>query len=279
MATVGWPAEFDRRVDPKGRRYYWAMGTPAIPGEGDLTDLQAWEQGYVTLTPLANRSDRTRDVGADAGLETFVEMKRQIRLQYREREMVAIKRLIGCVLSIAVSFSLTGCGSSSSSNSGGASMDQMANAADAQKTAKEQQQAAEASAKVAAEKKAAEAVAAAQNQPSAVPERKVGGRPAPEFGGYFGAIAGARRHVMNVVDSLSWIQGVRSFKAEEGRKPKNNDEFMKVVVTRYELQLPHIEDDEEYLYDPNGETDGDFGQLYVIKKGTAPASTPTPAAK
>lgn len=84
---------------------------------------------------------------------------------------------------------------------------------------------------------------------------------------------------MNVVDSLSWIQGVRSFKAEEGRKPKNNDEFMKVVVTRYELQLPHIEDDEEYLYDPNGETDGDFGQLYVIKKGTAPASTPTPAAK
>ena len=57
MATVGWPADFDRRVDPKGRRYYWAMGTPAIPEEGVLTDLQAWEQGYVTLTPL--RIDRT----------------------------------------------------------------------------------------------------------------------------------------------------------------------------------------------------------------------------
>jgi 5'-nucleotidase len=57
MATVGWPAEFDRRVDPKGRRYYWAMGTPAVPVEGELTDLEAWGQGYVTLTPL--RIDRT----------------------------------------------------------------------------------------------------------------------------------------------------------------------------------------------------------------------------
>ena len=57
MATVGWPAEFDRRVDPKGRRYYWAMGTPAVPVAGELTDLEAWQQGYVTLTPL--RIDRT----------------------------------------------------------------------------------------------------------------------------------------------------------------------------------------------------------------------------
>jgi 5'-nucleotidase len=57
MATVGWPAEFDRRVDPKGRHYYWAMGTPAVPAAGELTDLEALEQGYITLTPL--RIDRT----------------------------------------------------------------------------------------------------------------------------------------------------------------------------------------------------------------------------
>jgi 5'/3'-nucleotidase len=57
MATVGWPAEFDRRVDPKGRRYYWAMGVPAVPDAGELTDLEAWQMGYVTLTPL--RIDRT----------------------------------------------------------------------------------------------------------------------------------------------------------------------------------------------------------------------------
>jgi 5'-nucleotidase len=57
MATVGWPAEFDRRVDPKGRRYYWAMGTPAVPRTDEMTDLEAWEKGYITLTPL--RIDRT----------------------------------------------------------------------------------------------------------------------------------------------------------------------------------------------------------------------------
>jgi 5'-nucleotidase len=57
MATVGWPAEFDRRLDPKGRRYYWATGTSPVPVAGELTDLEAWQQGYVTVTPL--RIDRT----------------------------------------------------------------------------------------------------------------------------------------------------------------------------------------------------------------------------
>jgi 5'-nucleotidase len=66
MATIGWPAEFDRRMDPKGRRYYWAMGTPAAPAAGELTDLEAWQKGYVTLTPL--RIDRTeREMLAQMG--------------------------------------------------------------------------------------------------------------------------------------------------------------------------------------------------------------------
>jgi hypothetical protein len=187
--------------------------------------------------------------------------------------MLTNKRCIGFIVAVAISICATGCDSGSSKNSGGASMDQMANAVDAQKTAKEQQQQAEASAKSAADNKAAEAAAAPVAQPSAEP-KKVGSRPAPEFGGYFGAIAGARRHVMNVVDSIAWIQGVRSFKAEQGRKPKDTAEFMKRVVPTYELQLPRIEDDEEYAYDPNGESDGDFGQLYIVKKGTAASSAP-----
>ena len=192
--------------------------------------------------------------------------------------MTAYTRSMTCcsmVLSVAC---LVGCGSSGSSSSGGASMDQLAGQVDAQKAAQKQQDDAAAAAKAEADKKAADAAAAAQSQPP-VEQKKVGGRPAPEFGGYYGAIAGARRHVMNVVDSLSWIQGVRSFKAEEGRKPKNNDEFIKVVVPKYDLQLPRIEPDEEFLYDPNGESDGDFGQLYVVKKQTAestpPGSAPT----
>ena len=57
MATARWPADFDERIDPKGRRYYWAMGTPPTAVAGELTDLEAMQQGYVTLTPL--RIDRT----------------------------------------------------------------------------------------------------------------------------------------------------------------------------------------------------------------------------
>jgi hypothetical protein len=194
--------------------------------------------------------------------------------------MCATKRSIGCVLTVAVVFGFAGCDSSSSKSSG-PSMDQMAGAVDAQKETKKQEADA-AAAKAAADQKAAADAAATPSQPEM---KKVGDRAHPETGNYYGAIIGARRHAMNVADNLAWIQGVRSFKAEEGRKPKDNNEFMKVVVTKYELQLPKIEPDEEYFYDPKGETDGDFGQLYVVKKGetpspgTAPAPGGTPPAK
>jgi hypothetical protein len=184
-----------------------------------------------------------------------------------------------CVVLLAVVACSGGCGSSSSSSAGsgggGSSMDDAAGAVDAQNAARKQQEAA-AAAKATADQAAAQAAA----QAPAEPEKKaVGSREVVAGGGYYSAIIGARRHVMNVADSISWIQGVRSFKAEEGRKPKNNDEFMKVVVTKYELQLPRIEADEEYLYDPNGESDGDFGQLYVVKKQTAEGGSPsTPTA-
>ena len=57
MGVARWPAEFEERCDPKGRRYYWATGNPPtdFPEE---TDLNAIQQGHVTLTPL--EFDRTR---------------------------------------------------------------------------------------------------------------------------------------------------------------------------------------------------------------------------
>lgn len=198
--------------------------------------------------------------------------------------MIAPKLVCTSVLLAFSAAMLIGCNSSSSSSSadsGGTSMDALANQVDAQNAARKQQdQAAAAAAKAAADQQAAAAAQAAQTPPE--PEKKaVGSRTQMEGGGYLRAIGSARRHVMNVVDQIAWIQGVRSFKAEEGRKPKDNNEFMKVVVTRYELQLPHLEEDEEYLYDPNGETDGDFGQLYVVKKPSAATdpTAPQPPAK
>jgi 5'-nucleotidase len=69
MATARWPADFDERIDPKGRRYYWAMGTPPSAVGNELTDLDAIQQGFVTITPL--RIDRTEQ----AMLEQLQEWK------------------------------------------------------------------------------------------------------------------------------------------------------------------------------------------------------------
>jgi hypothetical protein len=162
--------------------------------------------------------------------------------------MLTNKRSIGFILVMAIGIGLPGCGSSSSS-SGGASMDQMA----AEQAAK----------------------------PPAEPEKKVVGRaPVAPGGGYYSAIIGARRHILNESESWAWKQGVGSFRATNGRKPKDNNEFMKQVIAAMDIPLPHKEENEEYFYDPKGETDGDYGQLYVIEKqpasnnGSVPGGTP-----
>ena len=65
MGVARWPAEFEERRDPKGRRYYWAAGNP--PSEFPMeTDLNAILEGHITLTPLT--VDRSR-------LEHLTEMR------------------------------------------------------------------------------------------------------------------------------------------------------------------------------------------------------------
>ena len=59
MGVARWPAKFEERRDPKGRRYYWASGTPPITFPHQ-TDLTAIHEGHVTLTPLS--VDRTHTV-------------------------------------------------------------------------------------------------------------------------------------------------------------------------------------------------------------------------
>ena len=45
---------FDRRIDPRGRTYFWLRGTPPrrLPRNGRPTDDWAVENGYVAVTPL-----------------------------------------------------------------------------------------------------------------------------------------------------------------------------------------------------------------------------------
>jgi 5'-nucleotidase len=52
MAVARYGEDFEKRIDPRGRSYYWATNEPpAPPGEED-TDLTALRKGFMTLTPL-----------------------------------------------------------------------------------------------------------------------------------------------------------------------------------------------------------------------------------
>lgn len=171
------------------------------------------------------------------------------------------------LLLLALLMSANGCGSSTSSSAGGggSSMDELAGQVDAQNAARNQQEAA-AAAKAAADQKAAEAQAA---QTPVEPERTAAGRAQlQQGGGYYSAIVGARRHVLNRVDDLAWTQGVQHFQATEGRLPKDHAEFMSKIIVPLGINLGHIEEGQEFLYDPKG---GTWGEVYVVAKIQEPA--------
>jgi 5'-nucleotidase len=52
MGVARYGEAFERRVDPRGRRYYWATNEPPPPAGEPETDLSALAKGWVTLTPL-----------------------------------------------------------------------------------------------------------------------------------------------------------------------------------------------------------------------------------
>lgn len=184
--------------------------------------------------------------------------------------MRASKILVSGGFAALLFVAVIGCGSSTKSGtSGGTSMDAMADQLDAQSAARKKQEDA-AAANAAAEQQAAADQAA---QTPAEPEKKVAGRGQPQFGGYFGAIAGARRHIMNKLDRLPWLQAVQHFQATEGRLPKDHAEFMAKVVEPLGINLGHKEEDQEFLYDPSVPP---WGELYVVAKET-PAEVPPPA--
>jgi len=52
MSTVRYGEAFERRVDPRGRTYYWATNDPPPPPSPLESDVTALAGGHVTLTPL-----------------------------------------------------------------------------------------------------------------------------------------------------------------------------------------------------------------------------------
>ena len=52
MSTARYGEAFERRVDPRGRAYYWATNDPPPPPSPHDSDVTALAAGDVTLTPL-----------------------------------------------------------------------------------------------------------------------------------------------------------------------------------------------------------------------------------
>lgn len=51
QANAQWQEEFDKRVNPMGREYYWLTGKFVNEDKGEDTDEWALQQGYVSVVP------------------------------------------------------------------------------------------------------------------------------------------------------------------------------------------------------------------------------------
>lgn len=53
QANARWEEEFDHRVDPRGRDYYWMVGAFINEDKGGDTDVDALEAGYASVVPIS----------------------------------------------------------------------------------------------------------------------------------------------------------------------------------------------------------------------------------
>ncbi len=52
QANAKWKEEFDHRVDPRGKDYYWMVGAFVNEDQGGDTDVDALEAGYASVVPI-----------------------------------------------------------------------------------------------------------------------------------------------------------------------------------------------------------------------------------
>lgn len=52
QANAKWAEHFDKRVDPRGRNYYWMTGKFINKDQGEDTDLEALKNGYASIVPV-----------------------------------------------------------------------------------------------------------------------------------------------------------------------------------------------------------------------------------
>ncbi len=165
---------------------------------------------------------------------------------------MAVSKLVsGWFLAFALALVVMGCDSASNSG-GGASLDDMANTMDAEKSAKAQQE----QAKQDAERTAQEAQQdAAQNPAESAPLETVTARSGKkgktlEGGGYLSVVAGTRFWAENQMTLNVVRKNMDLYRAEHGDYPKTHEEFMKNIIELNLVKLPELPEGWEYVYDP-----------------------------
>ena len=52
QARANWVEEFDKRIDPRGRHYYWLTGEFKVMDSGEDTDENALANNYISVVPV-----------------------------------------------------------------------------------------------------------------------------------------------------------------------------------------------------------------------------------
>lgn len=72
QAYAKWEENFDQRVDPRGKDYYWMVGRFVNMDTGTDTDVQALHEGYASVVPV--KFDLTDHKTKDWMRDTWTEL-------------------------------------------------------------------------------------------------------------------------------------------------------------------------------------------------------------
>ena len=76
------------------------------------------------------------------------------------------------------------------------------------------------------------------------------GKKSRQAGGYLGAVGNARFSIEHKAILANMEKALDLFNAEKGYYPKTQEEFLEKIIKPNKIQLPELEADEEYVYNP-----------------------------
>ena len=99
------------------------------------------------------------------------------------------------------------------------------------------------------------------------------GKSSRSAGGYAGAVFGARFWAEHQMTINLIKKGLSLYNAEHGNYPKTHDEFMEKIIDDGQIQLPELDQGQEYIYDPEDHT----LKFQAVESGEDLAAEVTPA--